>query len=117
MQLSDCHTIPTPALLPTCTVALYRALPSPEPVTESLTAPVLGAFMGETLDPANASYEKNLLTEPCPSATVTRIRIVVPIPLIVLTFAVLSDVHFVNIAFDDIIFACIEKSLIHKLFE
>ena len=80
MQLSDRHTMPTPALPPTCSVALYKALPSPEPATDSLTPPVLGAFMGETLDPANASYEKSARAEPRPDKTLTVIGNPLPTP-------------------------------------
>jgi len=71
MQLSDRHTTPTPALPPTCSVALYKAFPSPVPATDSLTPPELGAFMGETLDPANASYDNSTWTEPRPNMTLT----------------------------------------------
>jgi hypothetical protein len=93
MQLSDRHTIPTPALLPTCTVALYKAVPSPEPVTESLTPPVLGAFTGETLDPANASYENAVLIEPRLDKTLTIIDNPFPTPGDIRHRTLLSALH------------------------
>jgi hypothetical protein len=107
MQLSDRHTMPTPALPPTCSVALYKALPSPEPATESLTPPVLGTFMGETLDPANASYANVMFDDPRPNRTVAIRANLIPVPLVVLMCMFVSEVHTVNML-DVRTEACIE---------
>ena len=57
------------------------ATPNDAPLKEdSLTPPVLGAFMGETLDPANASYEKSARAEPRPDKTLTVIGNPLPTP-------------------------------------
>jgi hypothetical protein len=97
MQLSDRHTTPTPALPPTCSVALYKAFPSPVPATDSLTPPELGAFMGETLDPANASKENIVDVVPRPDSIVAFKCICLPTPLVDFTCILLSEVHIVYI--------------------
>lgn len=92
-QLSDSHTIPTPALAPTCTDTLYGALPSPEPATDSLTPPVLGAFMGDTLDPENPLYEKNSLADPRPDSTLPTTDSPLPTPEDIRQNTLLSALH------------------------
>jgi len=56
---------------------------------------VLGAFMGETLDPANASYDRNTLAEPRPNMTLAIIDSPLPTPGDVRHITLLSAAHAV----------------------